>query len=93
MDNPMFWTVLKADFLFGLLSVAVSVIATVALAAWKIKKQKKAVKEAGHQRSVEPRAIIIGGKNLNPEHCPLCGQGWPLPGPIPETKVLKPDVG
>lgn len=77
----MFWTVLKADLVFGLCSVTFTALATVAFAYWKKRNQKKALALANAEHINAPKAYIIGGKEPNPGHCPLCGQGWPLQGP------------
>ncbi len=84
----MFWTVLKADLLFAVCSITFSLLATLAIARWRRRKMKAAaVAESPKSRS--PYGIIFGGKELNPGHCPLCGQGWPLPGPIPDEPKPK----
>lgn len=79
MDKPMFWTVFKADMLFTICSVTVSVLITMAIAIWRKKKKSNA---SLLQKPDGPRAILLGGTAPNPGHCPLCGQGWPLPGPV-----------
>jgi hypothetical protein len=80
----MFWTVLKADLLFGLCSIAVSILLTLGVAAWRKRRMKRLnlQGDATLKPLGGPRAVLIGGAYPKPAHCPLCGQGWPLPGPV-----------
>lgn len=86
--NPTFWMVFKADLLFSLCSITVTVIVTLAISAWRRKKNAKNMVKAGDVKDLAPRphVVVFGGKESNPGHCPLCGQGWPLPGPIEAPK-------
>lgn len=77
----MFWTVFKADLTFGICSIILSMIVTLSFAVWRKKKAKKKLLESGPQKVQGPQVVIFGGKSTEPAHCPLCGQGWPLPGP------------
>lgn len=79
--NPGFWTVFKADLLFSICSIIVSVIVVTVVAWWKKRKMAKKA-PAGSPNLDGPRAFIIGGTNPKPHHCPLCGLDWPMPGPI-----------
>lgn len=89
MDKSFFWTVFKADLLFTLCSVTFTVLLTVGLAVWRKRRLKKA--SANIETLKGPRAFIVGGKDPNPGHCPLCGQTWPLAGPVvPEKKPEEP---
>lgn len=75
----MFWTIFKADALFSLCSIGVGILATIAIAWWRKRKNKK----GSHVQNMEgPRVFVVGGTNPKPGHCPLCGLDWPLPGPI-----------
>jgi hypothetical protein len=94
MDGAMFWTVVKADAIFALISLVFSVALTVIIAAWRKRRIKKAM-EGGALKAVRsadafgPRAFLIGGREPKPGECPLCGRDWPLPGPVlpaPEPK-------
>lgn len=78
----MFWTVFKADLLFTLCSVTVSILVTLAIAFWRKKKRAK-LQASPVQKHEGPRMIMFGGEMPKPEHCPLCGRDWPLPGPVP----------
>lgn len=78
--NPGFWTVFKADLLFGVCSISLSIILTLAIAWWR---RKKASRETTILRpQLAPHVMVIGGKEASPGHCPLCGGDWPLSGPI-----------
>lgn len=79
MDKTVFWTVFKADLVFSLCSFALGLGLTFALVLWK--KRKKAEKGPPIAILKGPRAIIVGGKDPAPAHCPLCGRDWPMPGP------------
>lgn len=82
MDKLTFWTVFKADLLFSLCSVALMTTLTVLFSVWKRRKLKKvAVGVPLPPPFKGPRTFMIGGTDPVPGHCPLCGQGWPLPGP------------
>jgi len=81
-DKPMFWTVFKADLLFTLCSVTVSILVTLAIAFWRKRKRKKALASPAPKHE-GPKMIMFGGEMPKPEHCPLCGRDWPLPGPVP----------
>jgi len=75
VNASLFWTVVKADALAMGISLALSIALGVGLALWKRGRRKPAPVVQG------PRALILGGKELAPGHCPLCGRDWPLPGP------------
>lgn len=81
MDKNMFWTVFKADLTFGICSILFSIAVTIGIAIWKKNKLKKKMLEGGIQKANSPHVVVFGGKSSDPAHCPLCGQGWPLPGP------------
>jgi hypothetical protein len=81
--NPGFWTVFKADLLFGGCSITLSVVLTLAISWWR---KRKAQAETTVLRPVMPHVMVIGGKGAVPGHCPLCGNGWPLPGPLVEER-------
>ena len=78
--NTSFWTVFKADLLFSLCSITVMMIVTLVIAQYRKKKFKKEMEKI--EKIEGPRAIFVGGKDVSPAHCPLCGRDWPLPGPI-----------
>lgn len=80
--SPGFWTVFKADLLFGVCSITLSVILTLAISVWRRKKAEKGTRILRAQPS--PHVLVIGGKEAVPGCCPLCGNGWPLPGPVLE---------
>lgn len=85
MNPNFFWTVFKADLLFSICSITLTVVITLVIAQYRKKKMKKA---AGEFKKVEgPRVVVVGGKELQPGHCPLCGRDWPLPGPGEENKI------
>lgn len=83
MDSNFFWTVFKADLLFSLCSITLTVIVTLVFTKYRKKKLKKEMKALDDNA---PRAFMIGGKEPKPGHCPLCGHEWPLPGPILQEK-------
>lgn len=82
----MFWTIFKADLLFGVCSITLSVIVTLAITKWRRRKMKAVAAEPGSQKGKGAYAVIIGGKEPSPAHCPLCGQDWPLPGPVKDQE-------
>lgn len=86
--NPTFWTVFKADLLFSLCSITVGMAVTIVLAIWRKKRLAKKMAEMKGERIEGPRAVIVGGKDLHPGHCPLCGRDWPLPGPVGPPKEI-----
>ena len=65
---------------------------TLAIAAWRKRKNKKIAAEAKGRGPKGPEVLLfnrIGGKELEPAHCPLCGRDWPLPGPVKPPEVDK----
>lgn len=78
--NTGFWTIFKADLLFGACSATLTLLITVIVALYRRRKMSRAATKI---MPMSPRALIIGGKELHPGHCPLCGQSWPLSGPKP----------
>lgn len=79
MDKSMFWTVVKADAVFALCSFTFTLLVTICFALWRKRKRKKNLV----LKKIEgPRAIMFGGNDPKPGHCPLCGRDWPLPGPV-----------
>lgn len=88
-DKPMFWTVFKADLLFTICSVTVSILITLAIAWWRKKKNaKNAI--LGPKKIDGPQMLIFGGEKPKPQHCPLCGRHWLLPGPLPPPSPFTP---
>jgi uncharacterized Zn-finger protein len=85
MDKSFFWTVFKADFIFSLCSIGVTILLTVGISIWRKRKNKKLAAQGGSAPLQGPRVFYVGGKEPNPGHCPLCGRDWPLPGPDTET--------
>lgn len=83
MDRTMFWTVVKADAIFALISLALSIALTVVIAVWRKRRARNAKGSALSADAGAPRAFLIGGREPKPGECPLCGREWPLPGPIP----------
>jgi hypothetical protein len=84
MDKATFWTVFKADLLFSVCSITVVTLFTILITLWK-KRRKPASAPAPLKG---PRALMIGGMDPAPGHCPLCGQDWPLPGPVGPPKQM-----
>ena len=85
MNNTSFWTVFKADMLFAACTTTLTIIGTICIALYRKRKarlQKVATALFGAGQVAGPRAVIVGGREAVPGHCPLCGQGWPLPGPV-----------
>lgn len=79
MDTSTFWTVLKADAVFAGCSFVVTLSITLAIAIWQKRKRKKIM---AAQKREGPGAIMLGGVDPKPGHCPLCGKEWSLPGPV-----------
>lgn len=86
--NTNFWTVFKADLLFSLCSITVTVIITLIVSRYRKAKLAKAKVNENKDQGPRPHVIVIGGKDPNPGHCPLCGQGWPLQGPAGPPEKL-----
>lgn len=82
MDKSMFWTVVKADAVFALCSFTFTLLVTIGIAIWRKRRRKK---NLVLQKIEGPRALLIGGSDPKPGHCPLCGRDWPLPGPAIAT--------
>lgn len=80
MDNPLFWSVVKANFIVAAFSILFSIVVTVLIAVWRRRRLKnmKPLKRV----DAGPRAVLFGGAEPQPGHCPLCGRDWPLPGPL-----------
>jgi hypothetical protein len=88
-DKTMFWTVVKADAIFALISIVVSIALTIIIALWRKRRARKAMRTASTADAASPKAFLIGGRVPKPGECPLCGREWPLPGPVssvPERK-------
>lgn len=80
--NPVnFWTIFKADALFALCSFLLSTAILLALAYWRRRKARRTTTSTPGSGVALPKVMVIGGKDLEPGHCPLCGHSWPLPGP------------
>lgn len=82
MENPLFWSVVKANFIVAACSILFSIVITLAIAFWRRRKMKKISQLKTPETSPSPRVIMFGGVEPKSGHCPLCGQGWPLPGPV-----------
>ena len=90
MNTPFFWTVVKADALFAAFSFGLSIVITVGFAIWRKRKARKVLPL---QKIEGPRAIIVGGTDPKPGHCPLCGREWTVPGPIlPKPESVQPSA-
>jgi hypothetical protein len=77
------WTIFKANALFGICSITVSLLIAFGVAMWRKRRYRKmmAAKPLGEPEK-GPGMIMFGGVNPQPGHCPLCGRDWPLPGPL-----------
>lgn len=81
-----FWTIFKADALFALCSFLISSSILIGIALWRRRKARRSSKPMLSAVAALPKVMVIGGKELIPGQCPLCGQSWPLPGPEAPTK-------
>jgi hypothetical protein len=79
-NNPLFWNVFKANLLVAVCTLSFSLVIAFALALWRRKMMKPINPPEKVKRG--PQVMIFGGEMPQPAHCPLCGQGWPLPGPV-----------
>lgn len=76
-----FWQVFCADALFSVaMLVCVTIPLTIGVALWR--KRKKAGASKGSPSSPSRRAIFLDPPSEVPGKCPLCGQAWPVEGPI-----------
>ncbi len=84
MDEPsIFWQMVWANFAWALATFVIISIPMFFFARWKLKKMKaQQIKQMQEQKKNDPRVIAFGVPKALPGHCPLCGQGWPLDGPL-----------
>jgi hypothetical protein len=83
------WTVFKANLLSGAVMVAGSMAVT-AVIFWFRRRRWQKMKPVAVDKG--PKVFVFGaGENPTPGHCPLCGQGWAMPGPtkpeVPATQA------
>jgi hypothetical protein len=89
MDNPLFWNVFKANLLVAVCTISFSIVIALGLALWR-RRMMKPINPPVEKVKRGPQIMIFGGEVPQPAHCPLCGQGWPLPGPVMDKSVEQP---
>jgi hypothetical protein len=83
MQHVDFWTVFKADMLWFVCTVTLSIVLTIIVTWWRKRKAKHQVMAVPVAAPFAPKAVILDTKNpAVAGHCPLCGRDWPLPGPL-----------
>lgn len=83
MENPYFWSAIKANVLTAGCSILLTVIVAVVVGLLRRRSMKKiSANHPGDEKERGPQMYIFGGEKPKPQHCPLCGRHWLLPGPV-----------
>ncbi len=84
MEEPsIFMQMVWANFVWATATMVIITLPLFLFGRWKLKKMKaKQIEQMKEHKKNEPRVIAFGVPMDEPGHCPLCGQGWPLDGPL-----------
>ena len=89
--SPIFWQMVWANFVWAISTLVIFSIPTILITRWKIKKSRAKQLEIQKDQKNKSRVICFEPPKAEKGHCPLCGQGWPLEGPLIPSKEEDPD--
>ncbi len=82
-DLSPFWQMLWANFIWFVSTGVLITVPLLLIGRYKLKKMKaKQIEQMEKNKKNDPRVIAFGVPKAEKGHCPLCGQGWPLEGPL-----------
>jgi len=85
--DSIFWQMVWANFVWALSTFVVISIPLSVFGYFKLKKAKaRRIGPPAMSPKSGPRVLCFEPPKAEGGHCPLCGQGWPLAGPIIPTK-------
>jgi hypothetical protein len=77
----LFWTIFWADAFWNLVwLVGITVPVGIGVAVWR--KRKLAARKEAPKESIRRVVLVLDADPPPAGKCPLCGQGWPLSGPV-----------